>query len=162
MTIDVKQLGQIDRFNGVDVTQTKHFIKLSNKTYIEKFLQRHQWLIDEQTDMHTYPVPMQSDTEFHRQLELDIQPTEQEILQLETEYGFGYRQAIGEIIYAMVTCQPDISQPTIKLSQYSTKPRRVHFDAVKQVMRYLHHTKDDGLYFWRKDPRHDLPYHTCP
>ena len=122
MTIDVKQLGQIDRFNGVGVTQTKHFIKLSNKTYIDKFLQRHQWLIDEKYDMHQFPVPMESDTAFHRKLELDIQPTELEIKQLETKHGFGYRQAISEIIYALVTCRPDISQPTIKLSQYSTKP----------------------------------------
>ena len=162
MTIDVKQLGQIDRFNGVDVTQTRHFIKLSNRTYIEKFLQRHQWLIDENYDMHKFPVPMESDTAFHRELELDIQPTEQEIKQLESTNGFGYRQAIGEIIYAMVTCRPDISQATIKLSQYSTKPRQIHFEAVKQVMRYLNATKDDGLYFWRKNPRMDLPFHPCP
>ena len=162
MTIDVKQLGIIDRFNGVDVTQTKHYIKLSNRTYIEKFLQRHKWLQDEKHDMHAFPIPMESDTAFHRELEKDIQPTESEIKDLEHEYGFGYRQAIGEIIYAMVTCRPDISQATIKLSQYSTKPRKVHFDAVKQVMRYLNATLDEGLYFWRKHPRQDLPYHPCP
>jgi hypothetical protein len=41
MTINVKRLGRLERFNGMDISQTKHFIKLSNKTYINKFLQRH-------------------------------------------------------------------------------------------------------------------------
>ena len=34
MTIKVKPLGIIDRFNGVDVKQTQQYIKLSNGTYI--------------------------------------------------------------------------------------------------------------------------------
>jgi hypothetical protein len=42
MTINVKQLGRLERFNGMDISQTKHFIKLSNKTYINKFLKRHE------------------------------------------------------------------------------------------------------------------------
>ena len=35
MTIKVKPLGIIDRFNGVDIAQTKNYIKLSNETYKE-------------------------------------------------------------------------------------------------------------------------------
>lgn len=76
--------------------------------------------------------------------------------------GFGYRQAIGELIYAMVTCRADISHATIKLSQYSTRPTRIHFEAIKDVMRYLKHTIDDGIYYWRKEPRNDLPYELLP
>jgi hypothetical protein len=38
MTIQVKELGMIDRFNGVDILQTKDYIKLYNRTYIEKIL----------------------------------------------------------------------------------------------------------------------------
>ena len=76
--------------------------------------------------------------------------------------GFGYCQAIGELIYALVTCRPDISYPVIKLSQYSTRPTRVHFDAVKMIYRYLWATKDEGMYFWRKTPRKDLPAHQLP
>ena len=36
MTIKVKPLGIIDRFNGVDVEQSSDYIKLSNATYIKK------------------------------------------------------------------------------------------------------------------------------
>ena len=39
MTIRVKPLGVIERFNGVDVQQTDLYIKLSNATYINKIIQ---------------------------------------------------------------------------------------------------------------------------
>ena len=75
---------------------------------------------------------------------------------------FGYRQAIGELIYALVTCHPDISFPVIKLSQYSTRPTAIHFEAVKNIYRYLNATKDEGIYFWRKTHRNDLPPGNIP
>ena len=62
----------------------------------------------------------------------------------------------------MVTCRPDISFPVIKLAQYSTKPSAIHFEAVKEIYRYLNATKDEGIYFWRKEPRNDLPSGPIP
>ena len=162
MTVRIKHLGQIDRFNGIDVLQSRHFIKLFNKTYINKILERHDWIRSEKHEMHTFPLPMRSDNSFQRLLENQEIPTEKEIKALENEMGFGYRQAIGELIYALCTCRPDISYPVIKLSQYSTRPTRIHFEAVKDIYRYLNATKDDGIYFWRKSPRNDLPFHPPP
>ena len=162
MSITVKFLGQISRFNGVDILQSRHFIKLYNKVYIEKILQRHDWIHTEKTPPHQFPLPMKPDNNFQRLLENQPIPTEDEIKKLENEMGFGYRQAIGELIYALCTCRPDISYPVIKLSQYSTRPTIVHFEAVKEVFRYLNATKEDGIYFWRKQPRNDLPYHPPP
>ena len=157
MTIEVKELGLIDRFNGVDILQTKHFVKLFNKTYIEKILLRHQWIHDDTSYDHNYPIPMLSDSTYQRKLEQQHIPTEQEIHALELEMGFGYRQAIGELIYALVTCRPDISYAVIKLSQYSTRPTRIHFEAIKNIYRYLNATKEEGIHFWRQTPRDDLP-----
>ena len=162
MTINVKQLGRLNRFNGMDVTQTRHFIKLSNQTYINKFLKRHEWIHTEPPQTHQFPVPMNADNSYQRRIEQAPIPTEDEIKALEKEMGFGYRQAIGELIYAMVTCRADISYATIKLSQYSTRPTRIHFEAVKNVMRYLKHTINDGIYYWRQQPRNDLPYESPP
>ena len=62
----------------------------------------------------------------------------------------------------MVTYRPDISFPIIKLAQYSTKPSSIHFEAVKEIFRYLNKTKDEGIYFWRKEPRNDLPSEPIP
>lgn len=36
MTIKIKLFGIIERFNGTNVKQTKHYIKVSNNTYIMK------------------------------------------------------------------------------------------------------------------------------
>lgn len=159
MTIDVKGLGMIHRFNGVDVHQTKDYIKLYNETYLNKIFARHTWLHQEK-DKHlaAYPIPMNPDPSFQRELENQPIPTPQEIHDLELEYGFGYRQAIGELIYALVTCRPDISYPVIKLSQYSTRPTRLHFEAIKVIYRYLNHTKTEGLIFWQKHQRTDLKH----
>ena len=157
MTIVVKELGLIDRFNGVDVLQSRHFIKLYNKTYIEKILLRHQWIHDEPNHDHNFPLPMISDNAYQHRLETQDIPTEKEINDLEKKMGFGYRQAIGELIYALVTCRPDISYAVIKLSQYSTRPTEIHFEAIKNIYRYLNSTKEEGIHFWRTEPRLDLP-----
>jgi len=46
--------------------------------------------------------------------------------------------------------------------QYLTRPTKLHFEAVKDIYRYLNATKNDGIHFWRKSPRKDLPYHPPP
>jgi hypothetical protein len=161
MTIDVKDLGLITRFNGVDVLQSRDYVKIYNKVYINKILLRHEW-IHKESPLSQFPIPMQTDTRYQRQLENADIPTSKEISTLEEEYGFGYRQAIGELIYALTTCCPDISYPVIKLSQYSIRPNRIHFEAVKMIYRYLHATKDEGIYYWRKNPRLDLPPSPIP
>ena len=57
MTIEIKELGLISRFNGMDVQQTQHYIKLSNAVYINKILKNHPWLQDEKPAA-TFPIPM--------------------------------------------------------------------------------------------------------
>ena len=160
MTISVKKLGQIERFNGMDILQTRDYVKIYNKTYIEKILLRHKWLQAENKTSPTNPIPMNDNNKFHRDLET-FTPTE-DIVALEKEMGFGYKNAIGELIYAMVTCRPDISFSVLKLSQYSTKPHRIHFEAIKDVYRYLKHTSEEGIYFCRKNKRKDLPTGPTP
>jgi hypothetical protein len=63
----------------------------------------------------------------------------------------------------MVTCRPDISFPVIKLSQYLTKQTKIrHFEAVKNIYRYLNTTKEEGIHYWRETPQKDLPYFPNP
>ena len=81
----------------------------------------------------------------------------QDIQTLQIEMGLNYRQAIGELIFLMITCRPDISFPLIKLSQYSSNPAKEHYQALKQIFRYIKATSTDGIYFWRRHSRNDLP-----
>ena len=112
--------------------------------------------------MSEFPLPMRSDAAYARNLETATPLTQQQRENLKKEYGFTYRQGIGEILYALVTCRPDISYATIKLSQYSTRPAKIHFDALKEVYRYLRATISDGIYYWRTEPRMDLPIGEIP
>ena len=76
--------------------------------------------------------------------------------------GFSYRQAIGELLYATITCRPEIMYCIIKLSQYNTKPAHIHYLAVKRVFQYLRDTINDGLHYWRKTINTTLSDIPCP
>jgi hypothetical protein len=156
MTIDVKPLGMITRFNGIDIDQRREYVKIHNTTYIDQIINKHPWLRDDSTPLATYPLPMDPSKHHMKALEQSEPLTMDERLQAEKDFGFGYRNAIGEIIYAMITCRADIAFAIIKLSQYSTKPSLVHFEAVRHLYRYLKATKSEGIYYWRKTPRDDL------
>ena len=161
MSIKIKELGQISRYNGVDVQQTKDYIKIYNNTYIEKIMANHPWL-HQPTNLGKFPIPMNPDPKYHHEMETATPLTEIEKHALEQELGFGYRQAVGEIIYAMVTCRPDLSFPIIKLSQYTTAPAKIHYEALIHLYKYLVQTKHDGIYYWREEPRPDLPQGPIP
>ena len=153
MKTKIKVLDILNRFNGTDIQQSRNFVKISNKTYIEKIMKGKNI----NTQQAEFPLPMNPDPKYQERLETTTPATDDEILHLEQEFKFTYRQIIGELLYAMVTCRPDISYPLIKLSQYSTKPSRIHFEAAQQLLNYLAATKDDGIYYWYNQPNTSLP-----
>ena len=75
---------------------------------------------------------MKDNSAYQTKLETAAKPTPNKAKALQ-ETHFNYRQAIGKAIYAMVTCQPDISYAVIKLAQYSTNPAAVHYQAVQHL-----------------------------
>ena len=81
---------------------------------------------------------------------------------LAKQMGFGYRKAIGELIWLLTTCRPDLSQAVIKCSQASAAPTNIHYNAVKSIFRYLAATMNAGIYYWRPHPRMDLPDDALP
>ena len=57
MTVQIKYLGLLTRFNGVDIDQTQKYIKISSTTYINKILCEHDW-VDTNKSCHTFPIPI--------------------------------------------------------------------------------------------------------
>jgi hypothetical protein len=101
---------------------------------------------------------MRNDSAYQATLKLSYGPEDvKEERELETQMGFSYCQAIGELIFAMTICQLDISPAVIKLSQYSQAPGKYHYQAVKAIFVYLCATANDGIYYWRPAPREELP-----
>jgi hypothetical protein len=56
--------------------------------------------------------------------------------------GFGYQSGVGELIYALVTCHPDISYAVVRCAQNSIRPTEIHYHVVKHILKYLYLTKD--------------------
>jgi hypothetical protein len=99
---------------------------------------------------------------YQANLELSCGPDDiKEQQELERQMGFSYRQAIGELIFAMTICHLDISPAVIKVSQYSHAPAKCHYQAAKAVFVYLYATKANGIY-WGPSARLDLPQEDLP
>ncbi len=155
MANPLNDLGIIKRFNGVDIEQTRHYVKVHCVKYLERIVTHHGWTNEKAANL---PLPMKTDTAYQATLQLADGPDDPKDRQiLEDTMGFSYRQCIGELIFALTICRIDISIAVITLSQYSDNPAKVHYQAVKAVFVYLWHTRTDGIHYWRPAPRLDLP-----
>jgi len=161
MRIDVKHLGIIDRFNGVDVHQTRYYVKITCEKYLHKMIKAHDWLLKGTTPIN--PIPLPADNHYIRKLEEAVVPaTLTEKLQLKEAMGYNYRQVIGEVIFPMMKCRPEIAPHAIKLSQYMENPATEHYQAIRELVAYLAATIEDGIYYWRKTPVMELPIGPMP
>jgi hypothetical protein len=123
LKLPIHIMGIITWHNGIDVEQTKHYVKIHCGKYTRKMAKSHQWL----TTMgkpHNMPLPFPSDKKnLMLLLNCPTPETDQEKTDLENKIGIKYRHAMGEVLYPMIKCRPDISAHAILLSQYMNKPR---------------------------------------
>ena len=95
LSMQIKSLGVINRFNGVDIAQTKDYINIYNKAYIRKILKDKNWLdaTIPKNDNIAY-TPMHHDLAFNKRIE-DADPIpENELASIQKEMVFGYKQCI--------------------------------------------------------------------
>ncbi len=161
MRIDIKIQGLITRFNGMDIHQTQDYVKITCEKYLHKMIQHHQWL--QLLPTTSAPIPLPADPTYIQNLEKAQTPvTETQQKQLQQQMGFSYRQVIGELLYPMVKCRPDIAFHITKLSQYMANPASEHYQALIHLCQYVAATINNGIYYWRRNPRNDLPYQPHP
>jgi hypothetical protein len=60
-------------------------------------------------------------------------------------------------MYAYVICRVDIGFAATMLARFSQAPTLKHYQALKNVVKFLCRTSDWGLMYWRAEPRMDLP-----
>lgn len=58
-----------------------------------------------------------------------------------------YESVVGSLMYLMVCTRPDLAYAMGKVSRYMSNPGKVHWEAVKWILRYLKGTLDTGLLF---------------
>ena len=158
LSIPIKRQGYLNMYNGVDIYQTRHYIKINIKTFVDKVFAKHiaSWM------KTSYPspnrsTPLPSDDKWLKLFNNatgDPDPKRQAALA--KEHQLLYRSGVGELIWAMTTCRPDLAYTAVKLSQSNTSPDTIHFHGLKHALKFLYNSRDDGIYFWRTGPRPEL------
>jgi hypothetical protein len=152
LSMPITRYGIMTHFNGIDVEQSHCYIHLHVKQYLDKVFAAHGW-----DSITPTTLPMRADNAFIRLLDkaTSLDPDKHAT----TEHAmFSYRQAIGELVWPMITVRPDISFAVVKLSQFCTTPGLEHYKAVKQVFQYLSDKRTVGLVYKRSIPCPDLPH----
>ena len=70
--------------------------------------------------------------------------------------GVPYREAIGALMYLSVRTRPDISILVCILAKHVQGSRKVHWEAVNRIMRYLKGTKEEGLILHKTLNKNDI------
>lgn len=66
-------------------------------------------------------------------------------------YPIPYSNAVGSIMYMMICTRPDLAYAISVLSRYMSNHGRLHWDALKCVLRYMKGIVDYGLMFEKVD-----------
>ena len=158
LTFPLKRMGLVSLFNGLDVLQTRDYVKISVKTYIERIAEKHlqEWMTLKDFPARSTPLPTKQ--HFIRDFLSTAGDPDAKVQEaLAKKMGFRYRSGIGELIYAMITCRPDLSYGVVRASQFSVNPAEIHYNGVRHMLKYLYATRDDGIIFWRETPNEALP-----
>jgi hypothetical protein len=125
----MKELGELNHFLGLEVERTKEGILLGQQKYAKDLLQRFGML-----DYKPISTPMDSNVR--------LQEDEGKKLEDVTMY----RQLTGSVIYLTLT-RPDISYPVGVVSHYISDPKKPHLDAVRRILRYVKGTINFGILY---------------
>ena len=163
LTIPLKCLGLISLFNGLDIIQSRDYIKVSCKSYDERICEKYLdgWLSKHHMANRPTPLP-QNDSFVKSFLSATGNASETAQAKLSASMGIKYRNVLGELIFALVTCRPDLSYAVVKCAQATTAPHEIHYHGLKHLLKYLYSTKDDGIYFWRLNKSDTLPQLPLP
>ena len=152
--------GLVDSFNGVDILQTRDYIKLSCTTYIRRLLASHEWPTPSATESKPGSKPYEPFPESDHHAVYTTKGFAEhtpEHAALAAEMKFSYRTLLGELLYAYITARPDIGYAIATLAKFSNAPAKIHYQRLKGVAKYLRNTIDWGIIYWRSEPNVTLP-----
>jgi hypothetical protein len=119
LTIPLKRQSLLDMFNGINIFQTCHYIKTNCHTFINKFCKKYleTWL-GKVPMPENWPSPLLTDATWIKKFNTAVGSTDpKEEQHLETKMQIKYKAGIGELIWAIMTCRPDIAFTTIRTEQ---------------------------------------------
>ena len=148
-------LGPCVDFNGVDIEQSNTHIMISCQNYIDRMLRAHGWNISKKKlSTNLSPLPDACLKTIYNECGPDEGTVD--AYKLKLSQGFAYCTLLGEMMYAYVTCRPDIGYVITTMSKFSTKPSKYHYELLKGIAKYLRETKTWGIKYTRSTERNDL------
>ena len=128
LTIPMKHEGLLDMYNGIDVLQTRHYIKISCTSHLKKICKKYllSWM-QNYTCMDDQPTPLSTDPAWMKKFSAatgDLDPKVQ--AKLAKLIDISYRSGVGELIWVMTTSHPDMAHASVKLSQANAYPHKHH------------------------------------
>jgi hypothetical protein len=137
----VKDLGKLSYCLGLQIVQSSEGVKLHQKNYTKKVLER----FNMGDALKTAKIPMVVRTLGPDTDVLGPKRANEQVLSSK----YPYKEAIGALLYLANCSRPDIAFATSVLARYTSEPTKRHWAGIKQVLRYLAGTVNYGL-FYRK------------
>ena len=126
---DVKDMGMLNYFVGMQVVQDSEKVWIGQSTYAEKVLMKFGMhdckAVDNPVDPNSKLVKAIDDSELYDRAE--------------------YQSAVGSPMYLSSATRPDITFAVNNVAKFSENPIKEHWTAVKRIFRYLKGTANYGL-----------------
>ncbi|XP_043714978.1 uncharacterized mitochondrial protein AtMg00810-like [Telopea speciosissima] len=133
----MKDLGPLRYFLGIEVLRSKKGISLSQRKYMMDPLSKTGMLAS---------TPVDTPMDPHHKLEADDGE--------DLEDKHQYRRLVGKLIYLIVT-RPDISFAVGVISEFMQPPKKPHWEVACRILRYLKGAPGKGL-IYKSHQRVDL------
>nr|XP_028959295.1 uncharacterized protein LOC108171893 [Malus domestica] len=130
---DIKDLGPLHYFLGIQITKTANGLFLSQQKYVQDLLTKTEMLDSKACDTPCLP--------YTRLLKDDGDPYNNPML---------YRSVVGALQYLTFT-RPNIAFSVHQVCQFMQTPMNAHFTAVKRILRYLKGTMQFGITYTHGD-----------
>nr|CAN83808.1 hypothetical protein VITISV_026963 [Vitis vinifera] len=132
---EIKDLGQLRYFLGMEVGRTKEGIVVTQRKYVLDLLQETGMLGCKPVDTPMDPIgKIDKDNDNH--------PTDKD----------RYQRLVGKLIYLTHT-RPDIGFAMSMVSRYMNNPTERHMKVVYRILQYLKKSPGRGLYFKKTSSR---------
>ncbi|RVW79649.1 Retrovirus-related Pol polyprotein from transposon RE1 [Vitis vinifera] len=140
--LEMKDLGPLKYFLGIEVSRSSEGIFLSQRNYALDLLQ--------ETGMSgCQPV----NTPIEEGLKLCVEPN-----QVSTDKG-RYQRLVGRLMYLAHT-RPDLAYALSVVSQYMHNPGEQHMNAVMRILRYLKNAPGKGILFAKNVDHQSIEVYT--
>ncbi|PRQ44685.1 putative RNA-directed DNA polymerase [Rosa chinensis] len=128
---DMKILGELSHFLGLEVKNMKDGVLLSQEGYAKKLVEKYGLKLSKRRS-----TPLDISEKLRRDVG-SLLPDPK-----------SYRSLVGGLLYLTIT-RPDIAFSVGLISRYLQEPRKPHLEAAKKILKYVNCTLDLGLFYKR-------------